>query len=1028
MTPTVSSAQSSSQTNPEMPVNSHAQGANPYQKKHLDVNFRGGQKDWESKRDGREGSWGRGRGHHREKDGDNYYRDRNRGHHQRHQDGGRGQGRGMSRRGGSASRGSYHQGGGAVSERPASRGAKSYRDDTVPESGANRGARNFNRKEITGQESGESTDAPLPLQRSEHSGEGVDKSKKPGFDSKYQESKGCYGSNSESKNTERSRRGREGFGNRPRGRGDNSTSERNGGMVRHDRKEQYLGREGEESLAGSNDLSGKDTLSDSGNDRTRGQRAYQRGRGRGRFRDFDSAYFEVKTNTAEDGDSENFDKSLDSRKDPGMRGRDGGCKERHKQSYQRNNEHDDGGGSNHPSSRRSAGSGRSDRNHTGRPSGQDHRKGGRSGGGQGSKSAKSNNDFEMLESWNRRGDERKIEEEFEMNRRWRKLNFGYSGSKVKPGDCQVIDDDSTGRKINLNSQELSARKFDVENKVSSTYPTDGSNLKMYYVGYEEVEEEEDWDEERFTYAFERNRIRTEDLEEYDKFRRKDYDIRQKKVEERDARDRLLREEDRRMRREQAEKDRKAANSADSKPAKSVLELFQEKQEAKKREAEMLKKEQESQGGKQQKSKTETESDGGFHSDGPSASSASFETGSSFSLSSSSQGYQSQSSTEELSQQDLQQQVDSTREEANCAQAKMNAVKSVKDKKCTFGQDSSEIVWVGVKKKPEPEPSVSIKEEDENIVRPGLDEPSIDAWERREERKRVGRKKNKKKSKVPDNSSCDVSKSEMEIHTDTSMSPNTSNLRDSQLESDVITQNPSTSNQCSEATQSVTTPAARQKTMTKAPPLKLSSKRIKQGPVSTSAEGPTVAELPDLTKSEVAQLKALMCEETMEADDTSSNHEICEKKLVTEHKKDNNPICSFQGGFTQTPYTVETGNSQNNIAAQTSGSTLSFYAKTSSQNQSEAVERKKTLTVPQALTKHLKKAPPLNLKQMPTKPKSCEASGPCALPREESVMGKAGQKDITKVMKYLGIELDDENDDILKESSEADQQRVNLPLS
>ncbi|GFR67981.1 E3 ubiquitin-protein ligase RNF25-like [Elysia marginata] len=1007
----------------EGPLNKGLGDVKPHQRNYRGVDFRGG------KRGRNERAQGRGRGHdhqHREKNNDHHYhhQDRSRNHHHHHYDqyeSGHSQGGGKPRYGGSANRGSYHQDGDASSNgRQASSAAKAaYRDDVLPLRGASV-AKAFHTEQVNKQSSSFSYETTSSMQNSRHFEDGGGQSSI--INSTHEERKGGKTPHWKQRSARGNRGEGGGFGRRPRGRGGSFNVERKYDVSKQD-VERDIEREVHENRTAFSDLPETRGIS-AENDQDKvevDQSTYKRGRGRGRFRDFDRAYFENKTCVTDDPD--NCDNPSKARRDPATSRRGGGCRERHKQNHWRDNEYDDTGDGNYRYTRQSARSGQGqrvdERSYTKSGSGgQSSRHAGSSNDGQSRENHKggtyNNNSLKDGDQISNHGSDTEAQKELEMNRKWRKMNFGYntSGEHKTASGFKVIDDDDNGRDERRDSEEQCIKNYGDRKTPSSSglFVPDSTtcqpspNLNMYYVGYGEDEEEEDWDKESFPYAFERSYIRTEHLQEYDKFRKKDYEISAKIVEERANRERLLLEEDRRMRREQAEMERKRATFVtESQPAaKSVLEVFQEKQEAKRKEAERLKREQQMQTEGHEKKRTESLSDEAFHSDDQSASSSSTtsKTGSVASLSSSSQGYRSQSSAEEFSQEDA-----ST--EAAAAQSQPHT--GMKEEKDAYGQASCEIVWVGVKKKPDPGPPCLSVDESSDLMKPGPYDPCLDAWERREQVKRNQRtRSNMEKGKVETCSveSPGVSRTETNMTNEGFTPSATTEVQSKRMDGKVHTGNLLSKSQSDESTPARSSVELKQKTFTKAPPLNL-LKRNKHKPCAAPSVGCSSSGLPDLTKSEVAQLKALYMKDEETPSEDVGAPQVHQVYTRTENSFESKS--SSRHTLDKQEPDVEVGNPQIDMAALTVDSAISSHQRTSCNKENRSVERKNPSS--QASSKPLKKAPPLNLKKISTKPpKSCAAG---ASTSSEAFQGGEAQhntrhKDISKVMKYLGIELDNEN--------------------
>ena len=1024
--------QTSSQNQPEVLPNKYAKDFSPHEKSHPNIDLRQGRKERQ------DGSKGNRRGHHnhqRVKYDDNHYSTQQKGqnqkyHHHQHQSA-HGQGRGKNRYSTSAGRSSHHHNTGFCDGKETSDDTKVYRNDTFLRHEINE-ARVFDKELGVRQDSSVSNRTNLPYQNFEFCDEARQKLDGPDSDSRQQKRQHNHSSYSEQKDTEGTRRGRRTFGGRSRGRGGNFSSVRKLDNSEREAFQGDINKTGSESRKALNNLNDRHLLSESDHDKDKEQRTYQRRRGHGRFRDFEKVYFEGKIDLSDSHG--NPDKPSESRKESGSRGRGGGCRERHKPNQHRDNEYDDNGDGSQAHTKRSAGTGRNERNGHRTAAGIDCRRDG--AGGQVSQPTGSSNHHQLQESWreqapnviddicdksfNQNIDE-KIKEELEMNRRWRKLNFGYVTSEAKHESpvCSKVDDGSKDRNDISSFEPHNAFKFEDESISSSNgyiAPSENNDLNQYYVGYGEDEEEEDWEEERFLYAFERRHIRNENIEEYDKFRRHDYEICRKKVEERGERERLLREEDRRIRREQAELERKFASTNDSKPTKSVLELFQEKQEAKRREAEVLKQEQQLQEEKSEKSSTKISSDGGFQSGSPIASSLASETDSLSSLSSFSQG--NQSSTEELSHHDLQVQ-DDIGSKARSVLASSEPESDMTGKADGYGQIASEILWVGVKKKPIPDPYNFTLNKDTNVARPRIDDPSQDAWERREERKMARNKKDKMNKNKVDRSflvADDDSRTETEKANDVLVLSKPIEILDDCLNNKTGAKNLSSNIENNGFTESMTNTSLKQKPLSKAPPLKLSMKMKHKTP-TTPANCLAGVGLPDLTKNEVAELKALyMTDKTIEALSLSQVHKVNSEKALgfTFNTKEVGSELSYVQASTsacEDKVDVLEGNVQKERSTYTSELVSSSFPKTSLNEQSET--KKKKYPAPHPVNKTLKKAPPLNLKQNLIKANISEKNKQAhATLQGMSGTNKAGHKDISMVMKFLGIELSENGDDAL----------------
>ncbi|GFO34079.1 E3 ubiquitin-protein ligase rnf25-like [Plakobranchus ocellatus] len=753
----------------------------------------------------------------------------------------------------------------------------------------------------------------------------------------------------------------------------------------------------------------------------------RRGRGRGRFSDFDDMYFNSKREDDEvSAGGENCDRQSKSKKDPTLRERASGCRESENRDQRRNNEYDEDEDRNEQSHRRVAGSNRGPRH---------QRRGGaemkykRNEGVQGSQTRGCDIQHQMQERLHEdqrisiqnktatsrkvgRYDENvdnsldeKIQVEFEVNRRWRRLTYGYGESSKHTGGQATENNKNNYRPhCNINNDKEKSletkQKSGISGGCSLTPDSDTSHLNRIYVGYDEVgEEEEDWDEERFAYAYERRHIKLEDLGKYDKFRRKDYQLRGKKVEERDQRQRLLDEEDRRLRREEADAERREQSSSDSKPTKSVLELFQEKQEAKKREADALRHEQQQQQQQQaqisKKTESETKPDAGRHRKNSISSQAFVST----SPSSSSQDYQSQSSTEEPAQEDLQ----------NCHDPHaMNSVvkppepgRDLGNEKSTLvAQISGEIQWVGVKKQPDPGDahSGSLKEQDPDADGEGREDPYLDALAEREERRRVESRKKKAKSYRPN-----VESDEPVLETqapDVPALPIVSDRSETRPDGTKTTESLSDSSQTREQSQHMNSTVAKQKPLTKAPPLKLST-RNKQSTNSHAAKE-LCAKLAnsgssDLTKDELANLKALYGTEAVLEYKEVKNGTSTPNSLMPEASNKNKMFPKSAANMRK--------NQQDGILAQDLKPASLPQAVNSTDNQNR--EDLKTKVVPQSKVKPMKKAPPLNLKQVSVKPSPCDKIESNAIIQDANNLKNGGGQDMTKVMKYLGIGLNDD---------------------
>lgn len=963
-----------------------------------------------------EKSRGRGRGQHnhpreRNDSGHNHHhhhhhrynpRTHNHGHHHHHQEARHGSGRGRPNRGGSAIRGSHHGDkgfvGGQRQDKVGQENALSPREE--PE------AKAIDSDQVREESSSDRDNRICSLQNSEWFEETESTYERTGPDSKLQDRKGSASSYGRQRNLGGNRRGRRGFYDNPRERGGNHSCKRNNPQ------------EDQESVRGSDKLEGRTEalrgdsdegiiLSEPGQGRIRGQRANLKGRGRGRFRDIDRAYFEGKA-TASD-DPNHCDKPSKVLRDSTTRGRRGGCRDRHIQNFHRD-EYDDSDSSNPRYSKGPPNSGRS--YYKSGSIGQRSQDAGSNNHNQsqenyrGESQSQSNN-FNKCDTGQNPDFDLRTQQELEMNRKWRKLNFGYNGSETdhkRNMGFKVIDDDESDDD-QRGYQEPKVKVHIDSNSVTNAnmFIPSGSdkNLNMYYVGYNEEEEEEDWEKESFPYTFERSYIRTEHLKEYDKFRRKDYEFYRKKVQDRADRERLMREEDRRMRREQAERERKLADSAEPKPpTKSVLELFQEKQEAKRKEAERLKQEQQRQESGHEIYKTESLSDEAFHSDDHLSSSGTSRTGSIASVLSSSQGYYSQSSTEELPQ-----------EVACChtTSAKSEPQSATKDKSGAYGQTSTEIKWVGVKQQPHVDVNDLTKDEENECIRPGLDDPCVDAWQRREELKRNGkarRKKNNKKGEKSSVSDAGVPKVENN-RTDDSLVLSSSTETNKSTKDDTLEIN-YPSSKCPAPSKELTQTAiankedSKQKILTKAPPLDLSKRKKCKPPSAPTAHQPC-SSLPELTKKELDQLKALYIDEvSTKVESKSQLYEAREQNPYSTQVSSN--ILADQGE----EGAVEIEGLQKDAGALVADFAISSCLKaTSNYEEPKGVQKENKIRLP--LNKPFKKAPPLNLKQISKKKfKPSEANELAIASEGENVSGKTGQKNMAKVMNYLGIQLDDDN--------------------
>ncbi|RUS72055.1 hypothetical protein EGW08_020184, partial [Elysia chlorotica] len=888
----------SSQNLPEVPIDKCAKDLNAHHKKNPDIDFR------RSNKQRQDGSRGHGRGHnsyHRERNDDNHqHHSRNYHHHYHHQ------GRGHRNHHRERNDASYHKernddnhdhhhqpvpdhGKGRARYRTSNHcdtdpcvgrdNSKHREEDVPPQNGTSRNTRSI-REQGRGQDSADSnnTITNLPPRVSGLLEEVRPRLDGPDSNSQHWDRQNSQGSFSEQQSKEGTRRrGRGGFGGRSRGRGGSLFGPPKVGRPNSNCEREAFQEDSSENRTGLNHPADRDTQSET----DKGQRNNQRRRGRGRFRDFERAYFEGHTEPTDRPGNRN--KPPESRRESGARGRGGGCREPHKRNPHKDNEYDDHEDGSRSYSNRSAGTGRSERLGHGKSAGSNEVK---DGSDRSVSQDTVSGDHHRLQGgdWQERdpyrdGDtcdetHRKIEEELEMNRRWRKLNFGFDASDGKHGTSgcsKAVNGEHNDTDINVKGCEQSRPyEFEGHGVASNIDHSAPDNLSHIYVGYdEEGEEEEDWEQERFQYAFERRHIRTENLEEYDKYRSKDYESYRKKVEERSNRERLLREEDRRMRREQAESERRLASSVNPEPTKSVLELFQEKQEAKRKEAERLKQEQRAGGDKSEKSVTELSSDGGFHSDG--AADSETTPVPSRSTSTSSQGYQSQSSTEEISGHDLQVPGDGSRRRSEAislstqSQSKSETQNDKKDKLTAASCDmSSEILWVGVKQKPNIEPSDLTGDihvdADPDVIRPGLDDPCLDAWERREERKRAKNKKAKtRKSKVDGGAVVDTTVAKYKTETEDAngvceLSTMPTETLDNNLENTKGTKTLSTFGGPSRFNESNSDTGVKQRTLTKAPPLKLSLKTKQKDSMAPQNSLADVG-LYSLTKDEVALLKA-----------------------------------------------------------------------------------------------------------------------------------------------------------------------------